>query len=103
MSRSRRRSVSSSTHSIGKIRCLVLLRDHLPAYIRWDRFGANVRRLDANRTNKDKLGPPREGPSLLSGPAALRPLWAAPAGSLQWAQEPALLRLYKQHFLLRRA
>ncbi len=47
--------------------CLVLKRDHLPAYISWDRFCANVRRLDANRTNKEKLGPPREGPSLLKG------------------------------------
>ncbi len=47
--------------------CAVLKRDHEPAYISWERFIANVRRLDANRTNKDKPGPPREGPALLKG------------------------------------
>jgi hypothetical protein len=47
--------------------CLVLLRDHLPAYITWERFCANVRRLDANRTNKDKPGAPRQGRALLKG------------------------------------
>lgn len=47
--------------------CLVLKRDPVPAYISWERFCANVRRLDANRTNKDKPGPAREGPALLKG------------------------------------
>jgi DNA invertase Pin-like site-specific DNA recombinase len=47
--------------------CAVLKRDHLPAYISWERFQSNLRRLDANRTNKDKPGPPREGPALLKG------------------------------------
>jgi DNA invertase Pin-like site-specific DNA recombinase len=47
--------------------CAVLKRDHEPAYISWERFLANVRRLDANRTNKDKPGPAREGPALLKG------------------------------------
>jgi DNA invertase Pin-like site-specific DNA recombinase len=47
--------------------CEVLKRDHEPAYITWERFLANIRRLDANRTNKDKLGPAREGPALLKG------------------------------------
>lgn len=47
--------------------CAVLKRDHEPAYISWERFSVNVRRLDANRTNKDKPGPPREGPALLKG------------------------------------
>jgi hypothetical protein len=47
--------------------CEVLKRDHEPAYITWERFIANIRRLDANRTNKDKPGPAREGPALLKG------------------------------------
>jgi DNA invertase Pin-like site-specific DNA recombinase len=47
--------------------CAVLKRDHLPAYISWERFCANRRKLDANRTNKDKPGPAREGPALLKG------------------------------------
>ena len=47
--------------------CAVLMRDHEPAYICWERFLANIRRLDANRTNKDKPGPAREGRALLKG------------------------------------
>jgi DNA invertase Pin-like site-specific DNA recombinase len=47
--------------------CAVLKRDHEPAYISWERFISNIRRLDANRTNKDKPGPVREGPALLKG------------------------------------
>jgi DNA invertase Pin-like site-specific DNA recombinase/DNA-binding transcriptional MerR regulator len=48
-------------------RCPVLLRDHLPAYITWERFEANQRRLSANRARQDAQGAPREGPSLLAG------------------------------------
>jgi hypothetical protein len=47
--------------------CPVLKRDHLPAYITWERFCANLNRLDSNRTNKDAPGAPREGPALLKG------------------------------------
>ena len=47
--------------------CAVLKRDHEPAYISWERFLANVQRLDANRTNQDQPGPPRKGPALLKG------------------------------------
>jgi DNA invertase Pin-like site-specific DNA recombinase len=47
--------------------CLVLIRDRLPAYITWDRFEANVARLDANRARLDRPGAPRRGPSLLPG------------------------------------
>jgi DNA invertase Pin-like site-specific DNA recombinase len=47
--------------------CLVLIRDRLPAYITWERFCANVRRLDANRTNKNTPGAPRQGAALLKG------------------------------------
>jgi DNA invertase Pin-like site-specific DNA recombinase len=47
--------------------CEVLIKDHLPAYISWERYCVNVRRLDANRTNKDRPGPPRQGAALLKG------------------------------------
>jgi DNA invertase Pin-like site-specific DNA recombinase len=45
----------------------VLIRDHLPAYITWDRYLANVGRLAANRARAFAMGAPREGPSLLGG------------------------------------
>src|SRR5215213_3762972 len=45
----------------------VLIQDHLPAYITWDRYLANVGRLAANRARAFALGAPREGPSLLGG------------------------------------
>ncbi len=47
--------------------CHVLIRDHLPAYISWERFCANRQRLEANRTNKDARGAARQGPALLKG------------------------------------
>jgi DNA invertase Pin-like site-specific DNA recombinase len=45
----------------------VLIKDHLPAYITWDRYLANVERLAANRARASAMGAPREGPSLLAG------------------------------------
>jgi DNA invertase Pin-like site-specific DNA recombinase len=47
--------------------CLVLIRDHLPAYITWDRFCANQERLAANRARQEAAGAPREGAALLGG------------------------------------
>jgi DNA invertase Pin-like site-specific DNA recombinase len=47
--------------------CRVLLRDRLPAYITWERFEANQRRLAANSAKPDALGPPRQGAALLPG------------------------------------
>ena len=47
--------------------CLVLIRDRLPAYISWDRFQANLERLEANRARRDRPGAPRQGASLLAG------------------------------------
>jgi DNA invertase Pin-like site-specific DNA recombinase len=47
--------------------CLVLIRDHLPAYITWDRFEANQARLTANRNRPTTPGAPRNGPALLAG------------------------------------
>jgi Recombinase/Recombinase zinc beta ribbon domain len=46
----------------------VLIRDHHPGYIAWERFVANRQRLAANRTNGEVLaGPAREGLCLLQG------------------------------------
>jgi hypothetical protein len=47
--------------------CQVLIRDHLPAYISWERFEANQRRLAANRTTPEAPGAPRAGAALLGG------------------------------------
>lgn len=45
----------------------VLIRDRLPAYITWDRYLTNLRKLGRNRAHWKALGAPREGPSLLGG------------------------------------
>lgn len=47
--------------------CAVLIRDHHPAYIPWEQFLANQRRLAENRARAESLGAPREGAALLSG------------------------------------
>lgn len=46
----------------------VVIPDHHPGYITWDRFLANRLRMEANRTNREVLGgPAREGLCLLQG------------------------------------
>jgi DNA invertase Pin-like site-specific DNA recombinase len=45
----------------------VLIKDRLPAYISWERYERNLRRLAENRARADAMGAPREGPSLLQG------------------------------------
>jgi DNA invertase Pin-like site-specific DNA recombinase len=45
----------------------VLLRDRLPAYITWQRFLENQRRIAGNRARCEAQGAPREGPWLLGG------------------------------------
>ncbi len=47
--------------------CLVLLRDRVPAYIPWERYEANQRKIQANRTSQEGPGAPRQGEALLSG------------------------------------
>ena len=47
--------------------CAVLLKDRCPAYITWERYQANRRRLAENQNRAHTAGPPREGPSLLAG------------------------------------
>jgi len=45
----------------------VLHKDRLPAYITWEQYLANQRRLTQNAARFDTLGAVREGPSLLGG------------------------------------
>ena len=45
----------------------VLKRDVLPAYISWDRYLANLKRLGQNRLGPESVGTPRRGTALLSG------------------------------------
>jgi DNA invertase Pin-like site-specific DNA recombinase len=58
---------SSGKQLLPPEQCLVLIRDRLPAYITWERFCANQKRLEANRTNQDAPGAPRSGAALLGG------------------------------------
>lgn len=45
----------------------MLIRDRLPAYIAWERFEANQKRLAANRNLPGTPGAPRNGPAMLAG------------------------------------
>jgi DNA invertase Pin-like site-specific DNA recombinase len=45
----------------------VLLQDRLPAYISWDRYLANQKRLEQNRALHDTTGVPKRGAALLQG------------------------------------
>lgn len=45
----------------------VLIRDHLPAYITWDRFLKNQECLKRNQSRPDTPGTPRQGCALLPG------------------------------------
>ena len=45
----------------------VLKRDHLPAYITWDRYLANQERLRQHRSLPGSQGTPRNGAALLAG------------------------------------
>jgi DNA invertase Pin-like site-specific DNA recombinase len=47
--------------------CAVLIRDHCPAYISWERFEINQHTLAENRARSQAQGAPRAGPSLLGG------------------------------------
>jgi hypothetical protein len=47
--------------------CQVLIKDRCPAYITWEQYQANRRRLAENRNLASTPGAVREGPSLLSG------------------------------------
>jgi DNA invertase Pin-like site-specific DNA recombinase len=45
----------------------VLIRDAHPAYISWEEYVANQKRISENRARRDRRGPPREGRALLQG------------------------------------
>jgi len=45
----------------------VLINDHLPAYITWERYQQNQVRLDKNRSAASSPGAPRQGSALLQG------------------------------------
>jgi len=47
--------------------CQVLIRDHCPADISWQRFQANQATLAENQARSGSPGAPRQGPSLLAG------------------------------------
>ena len=47
--------------------CAVFIHDHEPAYITWQRFEANQRRLADNQNKYDRPGAPRQGAALLGG------------------------------------
>jgi len=47
--------------------CLVLLKGRYPAYISWERFEENQRRLAANRSRAEAAGAVRGGAALLAG------------------------------------
>ncbi|MDG3008377.1 recombinase family protein [Paludisphaera mucosa] len=47
--------------------CQVFLRDRHPAYISWDRFETNRRRMAANRSRVESPGAVRDGAALLAG------------------------------------
>lgn len=47
--------------------CRVLIRDRFPAYIPWEQFEENQRKLAANRIRSECLSAPRSGPSVLAG------------------------------------
>ncbi|MDA8187814.1 MAG: recombinase family protein [Dehalococcoidales bacterium] len=46
---------------------LALLPDHVPAYITWEQYEANLARLQANRARAETMGAVREGAALLAG------------------------------------
>ena len=47
--------------------CRVLIRDRFPAYIRWEEFEENQRKLAENSALSKMLSSPRRGPSILAG------------------------------------
>lgn len=63
----------------------ILLKDRMPAYISWERYEANQKRLQANRSRMESTGIPRVGDALLAGIAIcgscgrrFRPLYPRP-------------------------
>jgi DNA invertase Pin-like site-specific DNA recombinase len=57
----------SGTVQVPRLRWDVMIHDKLPAYITWERYLANQRRMTSNRCLPTTPGAPRRGPALLSG------------------------------------
>uniref|UniRef100_UPI00196AE477 recombinase family protein n=1 Tax=Aquisphaera insulae TaxID=2712864 RepID=UPI00196AE477 len=57
----------TGTVLVERLKWDVMIPDAIPAYITWDRYLTNQRRLAANRNVPNAAGTPRGGPSLLSG------------------------------------
>ena len=53
--------------SVALLQWEVLIPDRVPAYITWERYLTNQRRLEDNRSRPDSAGAPRGGQSLLAG------------------------------------
>lgn len=63
----RRDSADANATELPEEHWQVLKRDHLPAYITWERYLANRQRLKQNRSAPATRGTPRGGAALLSG------------------------------------
>jgi DNA invertase Pin-like site-specific DNA recombinase len=59
-------TITTKTIELPRSEWRVLIQDHHPAYITWEQFLANERRLAANHTGRGQR-PPREGPALSQG------------------------------------
>jgi DNA invertase Pin-like site-specific DNA recombinase len=55
------------TIQVPRLQWEVMIPDAVPAFITWDRYLANWRRLESNRFLPNTPGAPRNGPALLSG------------------------------------
>jgi DNA invertase Pin-like site-specific DNA recombinase len=53
--------------TVARLQWEVLIPDRLPAYITWEQYLANQRRLEANQSRRSTPGAPRSGSSLLAG------------------------------------
>lgn len=58
---------SSGTVQVERLQWEVMIPGKIPAYITWERYLANQKRLVSNRSQPSTPGAPRSGPSLLSG------------------------------------
>ncbi len=72
----------------------ILLKDHLPAYISWDRYEANQKRLQANIPSARSPGVPRKGSALLAGLAV--------CGGCGWRFQAIYPRPDKPYYLCKR-
>ena len=69
----------------------VLLKDHLPAYISWDRYIAIQERLEQNRARVASKGFPRRRVGALGRPCLLRSVRVSPEHRLQWQGRAVLV------------